>query len=161
MEKLRTLFVIAGGVIYLLFGIFHNIFWQFFSKAQQVNPALVKITQMLNLGCMVFFCALGFVFLRYRKEILTTRLGNALLILSAVFFIIRLGAEFFFNAAGQILHAMVHQIAHGRGRVAGGFGDLRVTPAALELEAQHFALGLGQGDEGFFQSQGDFRRCGG
>jgi hypothetical protein len=96
MEKLRKLLVTAGGVIYLLFGIFHNTFWIYLSKVQDVNPALVKITQMLNLGCMVFFCSLGFVFLRYRKAILTTSLGNGLLLLSAVFFIVRLSAEFFF-----------------------------------------------------------------
>lgn len=96
MEKLRKLLVTAGGVIYLLFGIFHNTFWMYFSKVQHVDPAFVKITKMLNLGCIVFFCALGFVFLRYRKEILTTSLGNALLILSGVFFIVRLSAEFFF-----------------------------------------------------------------
>lgn len=96
MEKLRKLLVIAGGVIYLLFGIFHSTFWMYFSKVQNVDPAFMKIAQMLNLGCMVFFCALGFVFLRYRKQILTTSLGNGLLILSAVFFIVRLSAEFFF-----------------------------------------------------------------
>lgn len=97
MEKLRKLLVTAGGLIYLLFGIFHNTFWIYFSKVQNVDPAFVKITQMLNLGCMVFFCALGFVFLRYRREILTTSLGNALLITSAVFFVLRLGAEFFLS----------------------------------------------------------------
>jgi hypothetical protein len=96
MEKLRKLLVTAGGVIYLLFGIVHGTFWMYFSKVQHVDPAFVKITQMLNLGCMVFFCALGFVFLRYRKQILTTSLGNGLLILSALFFIVRLSAEFFF-----------------------------------------------------------------
>jgi len=88
--------VTAGGMIYLLLGIFHSTFWMYFSKVQHVDPAFVKIVQMPNLGCMVFFCALGFVFLRYRKEILSTSLGNGLLILSAVFFIIRLSAEFFF-----------------------------------------------------------------
>ena len=95
MEKLRKLLVTAGGVIYLLFGIFHNTFWIYFSKVQHIDPTFVKITKMLNLGCMVFFCSLGFVFLRYRREILTTSLGNALLILSAVFFVVRLAAEFF------------------------------------------------------------------
>lgn len=96
MGKLRKLLVTAGGLIYLLFGIFHGTFWIYFGKVQNVDSAFLKITQMLNLGCMVFFCALGFIFLRYRKEILTSSLGNAILILSAAFFVIRLGAEFFF-----------------------------------------------------------------
>ncbi len=94
MEKLRKLLVTAGGIIYLLFGIFHNSFWFFFSKVQNADPAFVKITRMLNLGVMVFFLAMGLIFLRYRKEILGSPIGNALLILSSLFFIIRLAAEF-------------------------------------------------------------------
>lgn len=114
MEKLRKLLVTAGGVIYLLFGIFHSTFWIYFSKLQNVNPKFVKITQMLNLGCMVLFCALGFVFLRYRKEILTTSLGNALLILSAVFFIVRSGSEFFLPpcAVGLVITLTVISIIY-------------------------------------------------
>jgi len=95
MEKLRKLLVTACGVIYLLFGIFHNMFWEFISKAKNMNPGFIKITQMLNLGCMVLFLSLGFIFLRYRKDMLNSSIGNALLILSSAFFIIRAGAEFF------------------------------------------------------------------
>lgn len=95
MEKLRKSLVTAGGITYLLFGIFHNSFWFFFSKVQNVDPSFIKITRMLNLGVMLFFLAMGIIFLRYQKEILGSPIGNALLILSSVFFIIRLAAEFF------------------------------------------------------------------
>lgn len=92
--------VTIGGILYLIFGVFHMTFFRFFSKSPdfaQIKPFLSKIIQMLNIGVITFFLMLGVTMLVYRNEILTTKLGRAFLIVSSAFFIIRGAAEFFFN----------------------------------------------------------------
>lgn len=99
MEKLRKSLVIVGGILYLVFGVFHSSFWKMFNsnnEFSQMNPFLSKVLQMLNVGVIVFFVSLGLMMLIYRNEILNSKLGKAILFTSTVFFIVRGLAEFAF-----------------------------------------------------------------
>jgi len=49
---------------------------------------------MLNVGMVVFLISMGIIILRYRNEIIDSKLGKALLLMSGVFFTIRGSAEF-------------------------------------------------------------------
>lgn len=102
MEKLIKPSVIACGILYLFFGIFHLTFFMTFTPSNpdfaSINPFLSKIMFMLNVGVVVFFFALGVIILINRKSILDTDIGRAILIMSVLFFLIRGAAEFLFPA---------------------------------------------------------------
>jgi hypothetical protein len=110
MKKIRNLFVVLGGSIYLLLGLFHTTFWKMFdwekelTKLSQVNSNLM---QMLNIGITIMVISLGIILIIYRKEVQSSKLGRALLIVSFLFFLGRMIAEFYFpggsTAFGMIL----------------------------------------------------------
>jgi hypothetical protein len=111
MEKFRNILVIIGGVNFLLFGLFHIGFW--FDPVMDWKNELIKLTQlnsnvmqMLNLAIIVLFLAFGFI-LYYRKEMLNSALGKALLIIFALFWLIRLIAEIVFPGRFIVLGIML------------------------------------------------------
>lgn len=106
MDKLRTILVIIGGVILLLFGLFHMNFWGLFNWEKELlnlNQINSNIMQMLNIGMIVFLLSFGFILILYHKEILETIPGKAILITIALFFIVRLIAEFVFPGSSITL----------------------------------------------------------
>jgi hypothetical protein len=112
MEKFRKILVIVGGVNFLLFGLFHIAFW--FDPVMDWKNELIKLTQlnsnvmqMLNLAIIVFFLSLGFIMLLYRKEFLNSALGKALLIIFALFWLVRLVAEIVFPGGFIVLGVML------------------------------------------------------
>lgn len=100
MEKLNKTLVILGGILFLIFGVFHLNFFRVFNQSNpdfnQIVPFFSKIMIMLNLGVIVFFVSMGAIILRFRNEIIHTKLGKSILIMSALFFFIRGSAEFTF-----------------------------------------------------------------
>jgi len=117
MEKLRKNLVIIGGITSLLWGLFHISFW-FAPFPIDWKNELIKLTemnsnimQMLNVGISVFLLAFGFIMLFYRREILNSALGKALLIVFALFWLARLIGEIAFPggsiALGVILFLCV------------------------------------------------------
>lgn len=99
MKKINDVLVILGGLLYLFFGVFHLTFFKIFKSTpdfQHLNTSLLKIVEMLNLGVIVFFVSMGVIILRFRQEIYRSKLGKALLLMSALFFIIRGMAELAF-----------------------------------------------------------------
>lgn len=87
-----------GGILYLIFGVFHLTFFRVFNQANpdfnQIVPFLSKIMVMLNVGVIVLFFSMGAIILRFRNDIIHTKLGKSILVMSALFFIIRGSAEF-------------------------------------------------------------------
>ena len=97
---MRKIFVTIGGVLLILFGLFHLSFWSLFdweNELVKLNPANSNIMQMLNIGSFVILFSLGFILLYLRKEILSTQLGRAILFVSSLFFFARLIMEFVFK----------------------------------------------------------------
>ena len=117
MEKFRKNLLIIGGATSLLWGLFHISFW-FAPFPIDWKNELIKLTemnsnimQMLNVGISVFLLAFGFIMLFYRREILNSTLGKALLIVFALFWLARLIGEIAFPggsiALGVILFLCV------------------------------------------------------
>ena len=109
MEKFRKILVIVGGVTSLLWGLFHISFW-FAPFPIDWKNELIKLTemnsnimQMLNVGISVFLLAFGFTMLFYRREILNSALGKALLIVFALFWLARLIGEIAFPGGSIVL----------------------------------------------------------
>ena len=106
MKKFKNILVIIGGVNFLFFGLFHLTFWHGLNwgneliKLTEINS---NVMQMLNIGIVVFMLALGFIMLFYRKEILNSALGRALLIAFSLFWLARLVGEFAFPGGSIIL----------------------------------------------------------
>jgi hypothetical protein len=69
-------------------------------KLTEINS---NVMQMLNIGISVFLLAFGFMMLSYRREILNSALGRALLIVFALFWLARLIGEFAFPGGSIIL----------------------------------------------------------
>jgi len=117
MEKLRKNLVIIGGITSLLWGLFHISFWfapfpiDWKNELLKLTEMNSNIMQMLNIGISVFLLAFGFIMLFYRREILNSALGKALLIVFALFWLARLIGEIAFPggsiALGVILFLCV------------------------------------------------------
>lgn len=91
-----------------VFNISISLFLRKSDEFSQLNPAYSKIAQMLNLGIIVLFFSLGIIILLYRKEMVTTALGKAILLMSAAFFLVRGAAEFLFdNVAYGLIGTMI------------------------------------------------------
>jgi hypothetical protein len=106
MKKFKNILVIIGGVNFLFFGLVHLTFWHGLDwgneliKLTEINS---NVMQMLNIGIVVFMLAFGFIMLFYRKEILSSKLGRALLITFSLFWLARLIGEFAFPGGSIIL----------------------------------------------------------
>ena len=111
MKRFNQILVILGGAIYVVLAVFNisiSLFLRKSAEFSQMDPAFSKIAQMLNLGIIVFFISLGVIILLYRKEMITTALGKAILLMSAVFFLVRGAAEFLFdNVAYGLIGTMI------------------------------------------------------
>jgi hypothetical protein len=109
MEKFRKTLVIIGGINFLLFGLFHLTFWHGLDwgneliKLTEINS---NVMQMLNIGIVVFMLAFGVIMIFYRKEILSSKLGRALLITFSLFWLARLVGEFAFPG-GSIIFGLI------------------------------------------------------
>jgi hypothetical protein len=105
MEKIRNTIVVIGGILFLIFGLFHITFWFLFdwkNELIKLNEVNSNVMQMLNIGTVVILLSFGCIMLFYRSEILNTRLGNAILIISSLFFFARLIAEIVFPGSSII-----------------------------------------------------------
>lgn len=105
MEKIRNTLVIIGGIIFMIFGLFHISFWFIFdwkNELIKLNEINSNVMQMLNIGTAILLLSFGYIMLFYRREILNSRLGRAMLIIFSSFFFARLVAEFVFPGSSII-----------------------------------------------------------
>jgi hypothetical protein len=105
MEKARKIFVTIGGILFLIFGLFHISFWFLFdwnNELVKLNEINSNVMQMLNIGTIVLVLSFGCIMLFYQSEILNTKLGKAMLILFSLFFFARFIAEFVFPGSSII-----------------------------------------------------------
>jgi hypothetical protein len=101
MEKIRKILVTIGGIVSLLWGLFHISFWfsplfDWTNELPKLNQLNSNVMQMLNIAVIVPLLSIGVVILVCRKDILETKLGRGLLIVLALFWIARLIGEFAF-----------------------------------------------------------------
>jgi len=99
MSKYSEIILIIGGAFHLAFAVFHMCFWKLFrwkedlDKLRHVNRAVMQI---LNLCLTYLFIVFGILSIIYRQEMISTNLGNALLVSIAVFWILRMIEQLIF-----------------------------------------------------------------
>ncbi len=99
MNVLRKILVETGGVLLILFGIFHASFWILFDwKADLPNLEILNssIMQILNITLVTLLISRGILLLACKQEILDSKLGRGLLTIISLFFAVRLVCEFVF-----------------------------------------------------------------
>lgn len=84
--------IIIGGIYNLAFALFHLMFWRLFrwkedlASLTRINRAIM---QVINLCLTFVFLAFAYISLFHRTELLSTSLGNTLLVLIFIFWILR------------------------------------------------------------------------
>ena len=82
----------AGGIYCLGFVIFHLMFWRIFNWSEDleslsfINRAIMKV---VNLSLTFVFVIFGYISLFHSRELLETALGHSLLVLIALFWLLR------------------------------------------------------------------------
>ncbi|NQX43368.1 hypothetical protein SAMN05421820_1172 [Pedobacter steynii] len=92
--------IIIGGVHSLLFGLFHCMFWDklhWKSELKKVDPNNEAVMQILNLRIIYVFFLHAILCFFFIEELLTTSLGNFMLIGSALFWLGRTIEQFVYQ----------------------------------------------------------------
>jgi hypothetical protein len=108
-EQFRRTFVIIGGVIFVIMGMFHLSFWVLFdwqNELYKLNQINNNIMQMLNIVCSFFMFSFSYMMLMYNSRVLNSKLGRSILIISSGFFMIRALIEFAFQG-NSIVYGVV------------------------------------------------------
>lgn len=88
----KTLFVKLGGIVTGLFAVFHLTFWRLFNWRDDLRTLTVAnrgIMQVLNLCLTFVFLMFAYVSLAHTNGLLSSRLGHSLLLLIALFWLVR------------------------------------------------------------------------
>jgi len=84
--------ILIGGIYHVAFAIFHLAFWKLFRWKEDLASLSVinqAVMQILNLCLTFVFLIFAYLSICHTSELLTTRLGKALLFLIAVFWFLR------------------------------------------------------------------------
>jgi hypothetical protein len=99
MNVLLTILIIAGGAFNLGFGIYHLTFWKTYRwstdlpKISRLNQSVVQIIN-LCLAFMIF--AMAFLSFFYFNDLIATALGNVLLFIMFMFWLLRMVEQVIF-----------------------------------------------------------------
>ncbi len=83
---MKTVIIICG-IHSLFFAIFHSIFWKklnWISQLQKLDDMNNAIMQILNIRIVFIFLFHSFICFWFSEELLTTPLGNAILLFSSL-----------------------------------------------------------------------------
>jgi hypothetical protein len=84
--------IIAGGFYNIGLVIFHLLFWRLFSWDTDLESLTVynkAIMQVLNISLIIVFVIFAYISFKHSHELVTTPLGNTLLLLMALFWMAR------------------------------------------------------------------------
>lgn len=82
----------AGGIYSFGFVVFHLMFWRIFNWGEDLESLSFlnrAIMQVLNLSLTFVFVIFGYISLFHSKELLESSLGHSLLVLIALFWLLR------------------------------------------------------------------------
>lgn len=100
--------IYIGGIYSLAFAIFHIGFWKMFkwnSELKKLSFANKGIMQILNIQ-IIFYCFfIAFICFVFPTDLLTTKLGNTILVATSLFWFIRTIQQFIFLRAN---HYKIH-----------------------------------------------------
>jgi len=103
--------VITGGFYNIGLVIFHLFFWRLFSWDTDLESLTIvnrAIMQVLNISIIIVFVIFAYISFAYTHELVTTPLGNTLLLLMALFWLARAIQQIlFFKLAHWISRAFL------------------------------------------------------
>ena len=111
--RLNNMLVMAGGILLILLGLVHILFWHVFdwkNELVHLSQENMGMMQIFNLCFIVLLVWLGLLILANRAEILHTKMGKHLLLMLSVFFAVRLIAEFIFPGGSLWLAAILFML---------------------------------------------------
>ncbi|MCF6279420.1 MAG: hypothetical protein L3J14_03650 [Flavobacteriaceae bacterium] len=94
-----TTIIYICGFYNILLAIFHTLFWKIFKWNETLDKgtkATKIITQIMNIQLIYLFLFMAFIYLFYAEELLKSKIGNAILIGYAGFWIVRFFQQFIF-----------------------------------------------------------------
>lgn len=109
MITLKKIMISIGGVLSVLFGLFHLSFWILFDWKNELLKISIEnrnIMQMLNIGSSIILLSFGYILLFNRNEVINTKIGKTILIILAIFYFARLIMEFVFSG-GSFLFGFI------------------------------------------------------
>ncbi len=98
-QNLYKMLILIGGFHSLFFAVFHCLFWSkldWKNQLQKISKTNSAVMQILNLRIISLAALHALMCFRYGNELLTTPLGNAILIGSSLFWIGRTIEQFIF-----------------------------------------------------------------
>lgn len=114
MRNLQNVFIVAGGIILIFFGLFHAAFWHLFDWSSELKELQVvngNIMQMLNVGIICLLVSFGIILLIYRREVALSGLGRVLLFALSLFFFVRGVLEFVYPESSFLLGVVLFLVA--------------------------------------------------
>jgi hypothetical protein len=124
MKTLQKTLITTGGILFALFGTFHMLFWSMFdwkNELARLSTVNSNIMQMLNIGCGFIVFSFACIFIFYRNEVINSKLGKILLVISGLFYYIRLVMEFVFPE-GSLVFGLILLLC----------GSIYVVPAFIK-----------------------------
>ena len=109
MITLKRIMISIGGVLSVLFGLFHLSFWILFdwkNELLKIRMENSNIMQMLNIGSSIILLSFGYILLFNRNEVINTKIGETILIILSIFYFARLIMEFVFPG-GSVLFGFI------------------------------------------------------
>lgn len=98
-QNLNKMLLLIGGFHSLFFAIFHCMFWNkldWKNQLSRLSKTNSAVMQILNLRIISLAALHALMCFRYENELLTTPLGNAILMGSSLFWIGRMIEQFIF-----------------------------------------------------------------
>ena len=92
-------YLIIGGILNVLLGIFHLFFWNIFDWPNTISCLSVEnkgIMEVLNIQLTITILFFGYISIFHPKDLLSTKLGNIIILFITLFYVIRLFNEFIF-----------------------------------------------------------------
>lgn len=89
---MMEIFIKAGGIYNIAFVLFHLLFWRLFNWKDDLRSLSFlnrAIMQVLNLSLTFAFLIFSYISLLHSGELLSTSLGQSLLLLMALFWFLR------------------------------------------------------------------------
>ena len=89
---MKEALIIAGGVYTVVLIIFHLLFWRIFKwpgTLQSLNQVNKGTIQVLNISITFIFFILAYISFAHTNELLSTQLGNTMLVLISVLWLFR------------------------------------------------------------------------
>jgi hypothetical protein len=102
-QTMKQTLLVVGGVVNVLFGLLHIWLGWEFHRATHLSPDDRALIEMLNVGAILFVFFFAYASFFCRKELLSTALGKAVLVLILLMYLSRAVEEIILSPTFSIV----------------------------------------------------------